>query len=670
MRLLDFVPIKLTLLLVLGVLLGYYFPLNVHLVLGLVIFFPSLLGVVFYYEKKTTSTLFGVITALTTITLGIFIMLRAQPINQASHYSRSNTIGAVPWELKIKEVLKTTSFSERYIASVISQNGTPTTGKVLLSLPLDTLKQDLNVDDEIITFTGIEKLNAPLNPHQFDYKSYLSKLGVYHQIRLNAKHYLKKENPSRTLLGIAAQTRNHIIQKLKQYDFGADELAVIQALLLGQRNDISNKTYSDYKDAGAVHILALSGLHIGVLLLIINFLLRPLEYLPKGKVVKLILTLIFLWGFAFVAGLSPSIIRACTMFTFIAYALYLNRPSNNFNILSLSILFILLFIDPNLLFQVGFQMSYAAVFVIFWMYPLLQKFWFPKNKIIRYFWQLLSVSIAAQLGVLPISLFYFHQFPSLFFVSNLLIVPFLGLILGSGIVVIVLALLDSLPNWIVFVFDKIIATMNRIIEWVAAQEAFIFRAISLDGIQLCFSYLIIITLAFMLSRSTFKRMALFLICLIGFQSWTFYLAHVSSTKQEVIVPHVTKNSIILNRNGTHLEILSNHQTTPNNFVQDYEIGERIDSISIKPLANGYRFKNESILILDSTGIYSKEHRYNSILITQSPKLNLDRLIESVAPKVIIVDGSNYKSYIKRWRATCLKQKIPFHYTGEKGAYIF
>ena len=162
-----------------------------------------------------------------------------------------------------------------------------------------------------------------------------------------------------------------------------------------------------------------------------------------------IIVVSLLWGFALVAGFSASVVRAVTMFTFVAYALYLNRPSNTFNILALSMFFILLLINPMLLFQVGFQMSYAAVFAIVWIYPLLQRLWFPKNVVVRKLWQLLSVSVAAQLGVLPISLFYFHQFAGLFFITNLAIVPFLGLVLGMGILVIILSLLNLLPDFLV-----------------------------------------------------------------------------------------------------------------------------------------------------------------------------------------------------------------------------
>ncbi|MFS4455049.1 ComEC/Rec2 family competence protein [Maribacter sp. 2304DJ31-5] len=671
MKLLDFVPIKLALALILGILIGHFFQIHLPMALGLTILFLIGLGLVYYFEKKATSVLFGILTLLTTIALGIFIMVRAQPINHTSHYSHLNTQEAAQWELKILETLKPTSFSKRYIASVTKLQDTLATGKLMLNFPLDTtLSDNLKVDDEIVVHAKIEAIKPPFNPHQFDYRSYMEKLGIYHQMKLNKGGYVKKKRPSSTILGMAEKIRGHIIRSLKKYNFGKNELAIIQALLLGQRNDISNDTYTDYKDAGAVHILALSGLHIGILLFFINFLLRPLERLPKGKTLKLIITVFLLWGFAFIAGLSPSIIRACAMFTFIAYALYLNRPSNNFNILALSILFILLFIDPDLLFQVGFQMSYVAVFAIVWIYPLFQKFWFPKNKVIRYFWQLLSVSIAAQLGVLPISLFYFHQFPGLFFISNVLIVPFLGFVLGMGILTILLSLLNYLPDWLVLIFNKIIGIMNTLIQWVAEQEAFIFRSISFDSLQLLLSYLLIISLVPMFVKAHFKRVGFFLVCLLGFQSWTIYQLYEASRTKEVLILHQTKNTVIFNRNGRHLNVLSNTKNALGNLIRDYKIGERIDSVSFAPLKNSYTIGDRSLFILDSTGIYPEQPTANTILITGSPKINLDRLITTLRPKNIIADGSNYKSYVKQWKETCLQQKLPFHHTGEKGVYYF
>ena len=670
MKLLAFVPIKLTLLLVVGILIGHYFPFNSSYALWLTVFLFVILGFVYRYERNTKSIRFGIFSYLTTLSLGIFIILSAQPKQDTHHYSNLLLTQKPVWQLQIREVLKPTNFSERYIAEIQGVDNLYATGRLIVTRNFQDSLQPLQVDDELLTISQLTEIKKPLNPHQFNYNMYLKQLGIFHQLRLEASTYAPKTNPSKTVFGIAAKARNHIIKQLKKEGFGKEELGVIQALLLGQRNDISKETYDNYKNAGAVHILALSGLHIGILLLVLQFLLRPLDSIPQGKKIRLLLTVLLLWGFAFLAGLSASLVRACTMFSFVAYALYLNRPSNTFNILALSMFFILLFINPNLLFQVGFQMSYAAVLSIVWIYPLLQKFWYPKAKPIRYVWQLLSVSVAAQLGVLPISLFYFHQFPGLFFVSNLLIVPALGIILGTGILVVILSLINLLPDRLAWFYNEVISYMNTIVVWVAAQEDFIFKQISFDGIQLIFAFCTIIALVLVLAKMNFKRVVYFLISVLCFQQYTLYQEIRAGQEKEVLLLHQTKNTVLVDRNGTIATVYTSDSIRAHTPLSDLKIGERIEAIHFDTLVNSYFIHERSIIILDSLWTYLAEKKGSSLVLTNSPKINLERVIANTKPKIIIADGSNYMSYINRWKVTCMEREIPFHYTGEKGFYSF
>jgi len=645
--------------------------LGITISLALSVFLFILLAWIFIKSGKKHSILFGTLVGLTTLSMGILSTALANPLNYKNHYAHQISIQNESWRLQILEVMKPTDFSTRYIAQVQGLGNKKTSGKVLLSFSKDSSETLLHVDDELMALGTAEEVNPPLNPHQFNYKKYLEGLGISHQLRLDSSNHIVLDSLSSTFYGIAASFRNKIITKLHAADFGDEELGIIQALLLGQRHDISEETYNNYKNAGAVHILAVSGLHIGILLLLLQFLLRPLEYLPKGKTLKLIVIVILLWGFAFLAGLSASVIRAVTMFSFVAYALYLNRPGNTFNILALSMFFILLVVNPLLLFQVGFQMSYAAVFAIVWIYPLLQKLSYPKNWFVRKIWQLLSVSVAAQLGVLPISLFYFHQFPGLFFISNLLIVPFLGLILGMGILVIILALFDFLPDVLVKAYNFLIGLMNETIAWVAQQEAFVFQNIPFDRVQLLLAYAIIFCLILFLTKATFKRTTALLTILIGFQLWAFYTAYRTTNTKNLIVAHQTRKSVLMHQNGNHLSLLTNDQNRVQRLATDYLVAERIASISYDSLKNSYLFNDKNLLIIDSLGVFPyQQKQVDYLLLTQSPKINLERIIDSLRPKNLIADGSNYRSYIERWKATCDKRKLPFHYTSEKGAYYF
>ena len=679
MNLLRFIPIKLTLLLVIGILIGRYIQPDLIFTLIATGISVLLLGAIFYKDsysnafipKTKTSTVFGILVALTTVSIGILAVASNDSKNQPGHYSHFDITENHLWKIKIHDVLKSSAFSQRYIAEVLALENDIVSGRLLLSLPLDINVKKINVDDELIVYTALSDISPPLNPHQFDYQSYLKSLGMTHQIRLRDNDFITTHNPKQTLFGVAANFRNKIIANLKKANFGKEELGIMQALLLGQRNDISAETYDDYKDAGAVHILAVSGLHIGILLILLQFLLRPIEYLPKGKTLKLIVIVGLLWCFAVVAGLTASVVRAVTMFSFVAYALYLNRPGNTFNILALSMFFILLVIDPLLLFHVGFQMSYAAVFAIVWIYPLLQHIWHPKNKIIRYFWQLFSVSIAAQLGVLPISLFYFHQFPGLFFISNLLIIPALGLVLGLGILVIFMAFLDYLPDILVTFYDSLIRLMNSIIGWVAQQEVFLFKNISFDSVQLVLAYVILICGVFFFSRPNFKKAMSLCTAIIGFQLWLFTASYKTYKEEKLFLAHQTRNSVLIQQTGSQLSTFAYTDLQLERLTTDYQIAERILSIEHQPLKNGYQWHDKNVLVIDSLGIYpSNKDSLDYLVLTGSPKLNLDRLIDSIRPKTILADGSNYRSYVERWKVTCGKRGLPFHYTGEIGAYFF
>ncbi|MEX0314292.1 MAG: ComEC/Rec2 family competence protein [Allomuricauda sp.] len=664
MRFFDFVSIRLTFCLVVGIVLGFYLETSPHvpflIILGL---FPFCYWAV-KKQSRSGFPYFELMTILMTVSLGVFVIKL-----QLSHdYLKNDLKDSKLWEVKIREILKPNSFNQRYVAQVLSLEKKKTTGKILLNVPVDSTTKQYKVDDELFAHAKVKTVAPPLNPHQFDYKAFLRKQGIYHQIRVPSEQLVLKENSDKTLLGLASSLRAKIILNLKSRRFGEEELGVIQALLLGQRDDISEETYNNYRDAGAIHILAVSGLHVGILLLFFQFLLGPLEHLPKVKTLKLVGVVLLLWAYAFIAGLSPSIVRAVTMFTFVAYAMHLNRPTNSFNIVALSIFFVLL-VKPFFLFQVGFQMSYAAVWSIVWIYPKLQRFWFPDNIIIRKIWQLFSVSIAAQLGVLPISLYYFHQFPALFFASNLLVIPFLGIILGKGILIIVLSLVDLLPDFLVRAYTFIIKLMNATITWIAKQEGFVIRDISFDTFQMLLVYFLIISGVLFLSKPKLKNTLVFMMSLIALQAWSIWNQFQLNQKETLIVAHQSRNTLLLHQKMDTLSFYESDNSN-NRIVKDFAVAERINHVLHQPLSYDFNINNKSFYVMDSLAVYPLRKHVDFLLLTQSPKINLERLIDSIKPNLILADGSNYPSYVTRWKQTCHKKEIPFHNTSEKGFYVF
>jgi competence protein ComEC len=589
--------------------------------------------------------------------------------NYYQNYATENTTVI----LKVDKVLKSGFYHHKYVVEIIQTDSVKTRGKVVLNVQKDSLVNRLKVDNLLFTKPDFKEINSPLNPHQFNYKNYLAKQGIHQQLFLENHQFKKVGFSAFSLKGISAKFRNHVEESLKKYNFKADELAVINALLLGQRQDISKELVSDYSRAGAIHILAISGLHVGIILLILNWFFKPLEKLKKGKYIKTFLVVLFLWMFAFVAGLSASVVRAVTMFTFLSIGLSFRRK-NIIEFSLISSMFLLLIVKPMFLFDVGFQLSYLAVFGIIWIQPKLFKIYNPRFIIDKKVWELITVSVAAQAGILPLSLFYFHQFPSLFLLSNLIIIPFLGAILIGGIVIIFLSLVGFLPQFLASIYGFIISLMNNFVNWISHQEQFLLKEISVSLLMMIASYVFIIFgTRFFMDRST-KRVVYLLISIIIVQSVFVYEEYQKTNKKEFVVFHKSKNSVFGIREGEELLVLHNLDSLEikkSNMMTSYRIGESVtQTFKTNHSNNVFQFDKENILLVDSLGIYQLTNLKKPVVVLQySPKINLSRLIQTIKPSQIIADGSNYKSYVKRWENTCEKQKTPFYFTGKNGAYI-
>lgn len=231
-------------------------------------------------------------------------------------------------------------------------------------------------------------------------------------------------------MGVCCTTKTDCT--IKKTTLQDDSKALIMALVLGTKKELSDKRIQQYQRAGAMHLLAISGLHIGIVLLLLRFIVAPLKRIRYGTFLAAVLPIALLWCFALITGASSSVIRAVTMFSFLQIGLALKR--NNIRIQGVWVSFVvLLFVQPRLLFDVGFQLSYAAVFGIVWMMPYWQRLFVKKHPLVRYVAVLIGLGSIAQLSVLPLSLYYFHQFPLLFWLSNLVLVPFLGIIIMFGI---------------------------------------------------------------------------------------------------------------------------------------------------------------------------------------------------------------------------------------------
>ncbi len=593
---------KVSICFVAGILSVVYFPLSRLLVLTLTT--AALANFILSYfisRRKASSPYFAAAFIAISFCLGMLTHKMHDRKQDPQHFSNHSHLFNKSNKLQIVllQRLKPTAYAERYIGGIQKINGKISKGKILVNLSKENYTSELSVGSVFKITTSIQLHKPPLNPDSFDYGKYLSTKGVHGQVHISAEEILLREAPHQNLRYFADKIRLKIIQNLERKGFPASEIPIISALFLGQQQDISAAVIRDYQLAGAVHILSVSGLHVGFILLFINFLLKPLPKSKSGNLIRLIVTIVLLWTFAIIAGLSPSVVRSVTMFSFVAWGMLLRRQANIYYILLLSI-FAILLIEPAFIFDVGFQLSYTTMFFIIWLQPKLRRIWNPSNKILKYLNDILSVSVAAQIGALPLSIYYFHQFPGLFFITNLLIIPALTLIMILGIVVLALAAFDYVPFYPMKLLSESVKAINYIINKIASQEEFIITNISFNKYLLLTSYLLIISLILFIYKKNYQRMTAVLLAIISVQTASIISKRNAQSSTEFVIFHKTAQTIFASRVGQKAIIYSSdslaEKVSENKATQDYLVNNFIKTQTLKPISNVYTFRAKRILI--------------------------------------------------------------------------
>ncbi|TRX37087.1 ComEC/Rec2 family competence protein [Flavobacterium restrictum] len=675
MKVLQFPLARITIGFVLGILSAYYCNPIPELVFGsLLVAFVSLCFCYFWSVKKTYNSLFfGINTAFLSFCIGATALIVHTDSFQKSNYIHNTSLFEKDHLIRvtIREKLKNSVTNYRYIALIEQVNQQKQTGKIVLNIRKDSLNLPFEIGTNLQIKGTLYPNNPPNNPNQFDYSKYLANKQIYAQIYANADAIQKGSKLEKDIWYYTARLRTKIIRNLEKNHFHKTELDVAVALILGQQQDISPEIIRDYQYAGAVHILSVSGLHIGFILMFLTAVLKPIPNTRKGSFIKLLLILISLWLFGILAGLAPSVVRSVTMFSFVAIGNHLRRSVNIYHTLLVSILLILLF-QPTFLFDVGFQLSYVALFFIVWLQPLLAGIWIPKNKVLTYIWDIITVTFAAQIGTFPLSIYYFHQFPGLFFATNLVVIPLLSLIMILGVVVMLLAALNCVPYFLSKALEWSIFYLNKIINTIASLEQFIIHDIAFNWYFMMSFYLLIVSCILWFKKPSFNKLIGVGIAIIITQIVVLENQWKIQNEHEWIVFNAKKTTLITERKGKQVTVFAADNVlktaSKNNVLTTYLVGNYSTLTAKKKLGNIAYFKGEKILIVDSLCSFPKDISPDILVLTQSARLNLERVLHTMKPKMVVADGSNFKSLLKIWKATCQQQKIPFHATAEKGFY--
>ena len=344
--------------------------------------------------------------------------------------------------------------------------------KAMLYLPQDSAVFQLGSGDELLVSACISPAANGRNFDEFDYARYLTRKGISGTgyVASGKWHLLSSgKNTSHLSLYLrhaATLYREKVISLYRELGLDGDDLAVLSALTIGDKTDLSESVRESYSIAGASHILALSGLHIGLLYALLLFILKPLiRRGGAGKWLCTVFLIILLWAFAFFTGLSPSVVRSVTMFSLLALANMSGRRSLSFNTLAVTA-WIMLICNPTWLFDVGFQLSFIAVASILLIQPIVYRLFAVKNRIGKYVWGLMSVSIAAQLGTAPLVLLYFSRFSTHFLLTNLIVIPLVTVILYAAVLMLLLTPISWIQLWVAAGVKKLLEVLNLFVRWI------------------------------------------------------------------------------------------------------------------------------------------------------------------------------------------------------------
>jgi competence protein ComEC len=675
MKVLQFPLARITISFILGILATAQLKPQPPVVFGLLLISLVLLGISFFLQKHTfgNTIFFGLSTYFVSVFMGATTQIVHTDYYQKSNYTHATSFFDESHFLSliIREKLKSTNTNDRYIALINHIDSTRCSGRILLNVRKDSLNHPFETGTSLYIKGTAYKNKPPNNPDQFDNSTYLEKKQIYAQVYSDKESIRLSSEYEKDIWYYSSKLRASIIENLRKSNFNKTELNVAIALIMGQKQDISPEIIQDYQYAGAIHILSVSGLHIGFILLFITFLLKPIPNTRKGSFIKLTFILLSLFLFALIAGMAPSVVRSVTMFSFVAIGYHIRRSVNIYHTMLVSVFLILLF-QPSFLFDVGFQLSYIALFFIIWLQPLLTSIWSPKRKAFQYVWGILTVSFAAQIGTLPLSIYYFHQFPGLFFITNLAIIPLLSLIMILGVLVMVLAAFNFVPIFLSKPLEWGIYLINRIINSIASLEQFIIRDIPYNMYLMISSYLVILTAVIWFKKPSYSKIIIILISIMTMQFSYMKTQWDITHQKEWVVFNLKKNTMITSRDGKNVVLYASEsilKTAKNNSVLKSYLVANFSTLKNKEkIKNTAFFKGNKILILDSLGKYQKDIRPDIILITQSPRINIDRMLHLLKPRIVVADASNYKTLQTYWKTSCEKQKIPFHAITEKGFF--
>lgn len=565
------------------------------------------------------------------------------------------------------------------------------TGKLIIYFEKDSLVKNITCGDQIIINSNINEISPPMNPGEFNYKKYLSNRGIYNQGYVKTGNWeILDRNKGNPIKAAGLKLRNTFLGILAGNDIKGKEFAVASAILLGLDDYLDADQQKEFAGAGAMHILCVSGLHVGIIYVILSSLLLFLDKRKGGRILKVFLLLILIWFYALITGFSPSVLRATTMFSFVILGGLIKRKVNIYNSLAASAFFLLI-VDPYMITQVGFQLSYIAVFGIVWLYRPICQLIIPDNWLLNKIWQISVVSIAATLATFPLSIYYFHQFPNLFLLTNLIAIPSAMLIIYTGILVLITSFIPSVSILFAKLLVAVLWILNTSVQFIEGLSFSTTQGIFINEIELIGVILLIVCFAYFLidkkKNYLFISFGLLILLMISINSRVYKNLH----QQKIIVYNVNRATAIEFLDNKKCIMITDSSLLADPSRIDYHIrnnwiknGTNANSsihLLTSDLEENNLFKKDNFIqFFDKTlALVNPELKLlplktklyvDYLLISQNPDFEIEDIVGCFDFEMLIIDSSNPYWKVQRWVESCNAHAINYYVVKDKGAWEY
>jgi competence protein ComEC len=619
----------------------------------------------------------GLLMTFVLLAAGCISAVNYNELTNEHHFSKS---AAQYFVVKITNEPQLKNGLLRFTASVqqnINYKKTTVTNGTLLITIKDSASIALQYGDELLMPAKYNAIDPPFNPGEFNYKKYLAHQNIYYQAFLYPGMYrVIKHDTGNPLIAFSLRLRQQMMVKFRRQMHDQQAIAVASTLILGYKADLSNDILQAYSKTGTIHVLSVSGAHVAIIYLLLQWALGFLNAYRYGRHIKAGIIILLVWYYSMLSGFSPAVCRAAVMISMIIIGKTYARYINMLNILAISA-FILLLYDPLFIVDVGFQLSYLAVAGLVVLQPMVYKWTEFKNKWADKLWAACSISIAAQVITFPLSALYFHRFPVYFLFSNLLIIIPTTIIMYSGIAYLMFSWIPVLSAALAYVLEQTILFMNKALALIEHAPFAGISKIWLTTPEYLLLYIIIISLFYFLYEKKSWLIKLVIVCLLLVCTSISIKKYRAETANSVAFLNLRKNTGIVFKNGNNAVILTNLADTNRNFnysVQPYLDSTQVNNIQIikadenislpylKKQGALIQFYDKRIIIFDKqlqNQPLQQKLKTDFLYITGNPHSSLVTINKYFDYQMLIIDGSNSNQTIVKFESEAKRLHLKY-----------